>query len=292
MDTTIKNDSSPKSNVFFGEAFQRVLPEMQALSGEAVIPVTLDVNSAVTAAFGVMPGLSRHRDTIAKELPSFDLGRFDKLKDYTMALSYANTLHGAAIQPPDDFKAMYEEALELRETLRRDVETLIGRGLVATDALKAYTAVVGFKNVAADLQLLAVVLRGSWESIQGSCAIKSPEIEHAFDLAGRIFLAVGAREGQGARVAEAAEVRARAFTLFIRAYDDARRAVSFLHWHEGDADSVAPSLYSGRSTGRKKGEETEAVAAPAPATTPSAPPVAANEASGKARIAEVGPFAQ
>ncbi|MFS8069892.1 MAG: hypothetical protein ACMG6S_26300, partial [Byssovorax sp.] len=46
--------------------------------------------------------------------------------------------------------------------------------------------------------------------------------------------------------AEAADRKLRAFTLFTNAYDQVRRGVMYLRWDEGDADSLAPSLYKGR----------------------------------------------
>ena len=55
-------------------------------------------------------------------------------------------------------------------------------------------------------------------------------------------------------------MRARAYTLF---YDDARRAVIFLRWHEGDADSIAPSLHPGKSASKKKPADEPNVTPPA-----------------------------
>jgi hypothetical protein len=282
-----------KDEAFFRESYQRVLPEMQALAPEDVAVVSLDVISAVTTTLGILGELRRHRDAVAKDLPNFDLARFDKLEEYTMALSYASSLHSAAIQPPDDLKAVYETALGVRETLHRDVTTLIGRELIAEDALKQYNGSTGFRNVAADLQLLAIVLQNNWANIEGKCATQAAEFEHAFQLASRIFRVVGLRETHSARIAEAAEIRARAFTLFSHAYDDARRAMIFLRWHEGDADTIAPSLYAGRGSGRKK---TAAEIDDALTPTPTAPPVAAPEQSPSpkisASVAAVGPFMQ
>ena len=47
-------------------------------------------------------------------------------------------------------------------------------------------------------------------------------------------------------------VRARAFTLLVRKYDECRRAVVALRWHEGDADAYMPTLYPKR---RRRGAE-------------------------------------
>jgi hypothetical protein len=47
-------------------------------------------------------------------------------------------------------------------------------------------------------------------------------------------------------LAAASEARLRAFTRLIRVYEDARRAVAYLRAAQGDADTIAPSLYPGR----------------------------------------------
>jgi hypothetical protein len=59
----------------------------------------------------------------------------------------------------------------------------------------------------------------------------------------------------------------RAFTLFLRTYGDAQRAVEYLRSEQGDAESIAPSLYTGR--GRKKADPP--APSPAPTTTRPAP---------------------
>ena len=56
-------------------------------------------------------------------------------------------------------------------------------------------------------------------------------------------------------MADAGDIRQRLFTLFVNAYDQARRAVGYLRWNEGDADQIAPSLYAGRSNGRRKADQ-------------------------------------
>src|SRR5512132_3793744 len=56
--------------------------------------------------------------------------------------------------------------------------------------------------------------------------------------------------GTTVKPAEAAFRKARAFTLFVTADDQGRRAVTYLRWNEGDADSLAPSLYKGRGGSR------------------------------------------
>jgi hypothetical protein len=83
-------------------------------------------------------------------------------------------------------------------------------------------------------------------------AVQVAELDTAETLADRLLTAVGNREQGPAVVAESAAIRQRAFTLFLQAYDDARRAVAYLRWRREDAATIAPSLYAGRGTGRRK----------------------------------------
>jgi len=51
----------------------------------------------------------------------------------------------------------------------------------------------------------------------------------------------------------------------VNAYDHVRRIISFLRWNEDDVDQIAPSLYAGRTTGRRKGTDVRATIAAKPA---------------------------
>ncbi|WP_438004954.1 hypothetical protein [Sorangium sp. So ce321] len=61
----------------------------------------------------------------------------------------------------------------------------------------------------------------------------------------------------------------------MHAYDQTRRAVSYLRWNEGDAETIAPSLYKGRGGRAASSSDTAAEpeeAAPAAGATPAAAP--------------------
>jgi hypothetical protein len=148
---------------------------------------------------------------------------------------------------------------------------LAERNLIDGRQLARLNGVVGFKNVALDLHILACVLRNAGHEIQGKCAIEPAELERADQIAAAILRLVGIREQNPATIASALDLRNRAFTAFVKAYDQIRRAVIYWRWDQGDADHIAPSLYAGRGNGKKKRA--------APATTPAEPPAPALEAN-------------
>lgn len=75
-----------------------------------------------------------------------------------------------------------------------------------------------------------------------------------------------------ATVSEAADVRQRAFTLFVRTYDELRRAMSYLRWHEDDVDSIIPSLWSGKAQRKRDAADPGPEPTPAPSPSPSDEP--------------------
>ncbi|AUX22078.1 uncharacterized protein SOCEGT47_025790 [Sorangium cellulosum] len=122
---------------------------------------------------------------------------------------------------------------------------------------------------------------GSWAEIAGKTAATQEEVKRAGEIGPQIIAALGVREhGKGPGPTEAADKRARAFSLLVHAYDQTRRAVAYLRWDEGDADTIAPSLYKGRA-GRTTSSSSDTADTPpdeapgptAPASPGTAPPV-------------------
>ena len=69
------------------------------------------------------------------------------------------------------------------------------------------------------------------------------------------------------------ELRTRAFSLLVRAYSQAQRAITYLRWDHGDAQELAPSIYTGART-KRRAATAEPVDAPVADAHPAgAPPL-------------------
>jgi len=251
----------------------------------------------VAIALGALPRIRSYREALSK-LPDFDLARFDKLEAYTSAVNYAHRLYMIASQPPDDLKSLQEEAAQLREVLFKDASAVVARGLVPADALDDLKGTNGYKNTANDLQILVGALQENWAKVQGRCGTTAEELAYADKLVIHLLRTFGARENGPAGVAQATSARQRAFTLFVTAYDDARRALAYLRRQVGDADLVAPSIFSARYGKKKEDAPTEAAAAAereaepsgATASTPLAPTITNASVQAASASATNGPF--
>jgi hypothetical protein len=264
----------------FRDAYQHLLDEIRKVPDTEIVTINIDVPTAVTTALGVLPEIRTFRPQIATDIPSFDLARFDKLESYTLALGHAHTLYLAASNPPESISDLSDSGTKARELLLSDATALAARGFIDGEKLKTLKGPHGYRNLAFDLFTLASLLRDNWDRIAGKTAVQTEELDQAETLADRLLTAVGMKEQQPVVAAESSDIRQRAFSLFVNAYDDARRAVSYLRWHQGDVDEVAPSLYAGRGGNTKRKPEPQP---PAPAPDDSEPtqkPSPANTKSG------------
>ncbi|WP_441286620.1 hypothetical protein ACSRUE_30355 [Sorangium sp. KYC3313] len=256
-------------------AFDETLPEIEALSPDRLIAINLDIPRVVSQVLGVLPGLLALRSAIAERLPTHELASLDRLETYALAAWYAHLAWLSSGGAENALKPLLAEAAPLRENLLSDAEALARRGLLDGDTVAEIRAGQGYIDTANDLVALSALFTASWSEVAGRTAATEEEVKRAGEIGPQILAALGVREhGKGPGPTEAADRRARTFSLLVHAYDQARRAVTYLRWDEGDADAIAPSLYKGR-TGRAASSSDAAAApadeAPAGPTEPASP---------------------
>lgn len=254
-------------------AFTRVEAEMAALDGGRLAPINVDIPRAVVTALGARPALLSLRPRIVEELPRFPLASLDKLETYALAAWYAHLLSLPAAPTENAHKPLVEEATALRADLLIAAEALAHRKLVDPGHVAQIRSGKGHIDMASDLVALSTLFTNNWAAIEGKTVVTSDEIERAAILGPELLIALGVREQAPARSpSQIADQRKRAFTLLVRAYDDCRRAVSYLRWTEGDAAKLVPSLFAKRpKAGKSAVEAPEPDMAPAPAPEPSQP---------------------
>jgi hypothetical protein len=227
------------------EAYVRVLPEALNLDGSMLNPITIDVMSVVITTMGVAKKIAPLEEELKKLylFPSELLARFP---DRILALYSAQTRYAFAAVPVAELPELLERATSWRDILAAEAKSLVARAKLNGDLLKELTGVHGYKNVAQDLAGLARIFKSHWSQIEGCSGLKQTDIAEVDKIALRLTGAVAKREQSPEKTAEATDVRLRMFTLVMRDYDEIRRAVQYLRWHDEDAEELAPSLYSGR----------------------------------------------
>jgi len=250
---------TPESSRLYVDAYARCESEMLALDPRTFVTINLDVPSVVTVALNAIGKIRTFRPRIEDRLRDFDFERFDKLEDYTRALAQAHAMSIAAAAPTGTLVELNQEAIKIREALVADAVSLSRHGYIDPTRLDDLSGATGYKNVAFDLLAMVGLFHESWSEVAPHTPVKLADLRQAARIADGIIELLGAREAASAKAAHAAEMRVRAFTLFMNAYDDARSAVTYLRWREGDADSFAPSVYTVRKNARKR-DSADAVA--------------------------------
>ena len=277
-----QSTNSPDTQVAvlrFRDAYERTRAEIEALPEEQIVQINVVIPSAVTTALGALPEIRAMRPRLVEELPKFDLARFDKLEQYTLAAGHAHTMYLAASMPAEAVPELAEQCMGLCGTFRTDAEALVRRKLLDGVLLKSLKGTVGYRDIAFDLFTLVQIFRENWQKIEGKTALSLAELNQAEVLADRLTTAIGVREQAPLAVGSAAENRQRAFSLFMRTYSETRRAIDYLA--PDDVDQIAPTVHVVRGPSKKR-SETELQDPPPPApnggaqgTAPLAQPPAA-----------------
>lgn len=207
--------------------------------------ITLDVPTAASIALGAYERLKELRAEIVRQMPLFPIAMVDELPTYALAAWYAHLLSLPPGTNGTESKKLLDEAGPLRESLLVAAEALAHRGLLDAGRVAEIRAGQGNIDRANDLVALAALFGQSWAEVGTKTAVERAEVDRAAALGPTLLIALGVK-GLAERhttTPESRDLRIRAFTLLDRAYDECRRAVAFLRWHENDAEDFAPTLH-------------------------------------------------
>lgn len=245
-------------------AYEGCLPEMLALDKERLRRVNLDIPTIVTNVLGAMSEICSLKSECERHFKLMDFTLFDSLQARTLALGYAHSLFQAASVPTLPVQELSTRVVGLRTKLEVDVRAAAARDVIDPLRLNELKGNVGYKNQAFDLVLLAALARGAWAKLDGRTYITLEELDEAEVLADQLLTAVGERAQLPVVAESAADIRVRAFTLFMDGYEEILRYTSCLRYHDKDIEQWVPSLYAGRSGNRYAEPEAPAPAAPPP----------------------------
>lgn len=281
-DTTTNTTTNKLALTSFAEAHAKCRDLLSAVPDSALVPINVDVPSVVTMVCGAWPRIAALREEIAA-LPHIDLAEFDRVLDLALALGHTQSLYLALNGPAAVLPPLAAEAQKARDVLLDEVRLLGKRGVLDAGFTAAFQGGPSYKAVAFELLALVNCLRALPEAAAARARATAEELDAAEALARSMTQELGARDQAPVMAAAAAHERQQAFTLVAHAYDQARRAVSFLRWNEGDADELAPSLYAGRG-GRRAVDDVVAPLVPTPAVAPAVGPAVGPAATPKPRI--------
>lgn len=241
-------DTSP-TTVTLAAAFDTVEHEILAVPDDQLVRMCVNVPRATQVAFGAAERIDALLPML-EQLSFFDPAPARKLRTYAAAALHAHLVAKTTDSVQDDrLPRMLEEGRELRANLMIGAESLAHFGLVPAQRVAAIRAGTGNLDMATDLSALSTLLGEAWTEVKDKVPFTRAMVSRAGELGLELQIALGIRRIQRAALtrSEARMIRARAFTLFVRAYDACRRGVTFLRWGEGDIDWYVPTIYVKRS---------------------------------------------
>ena len=255
--------ASPTQAVGFRASFLRLQTRLLAGDGRDAVPITASIPNVVWQTTRLLPGILAMRARAATALPEHDLACFDQLEDCTGALYHS---HVATLSPPtpphQDVVALGAQVVATRDMLEGHVAYLVLNKLVDRKRLDPITKATGYKTSAGEVLVLVGIARECLPLVEGKILLTSEQLDAAELLAKQLTEAVAERDRLSAQTEEAQEMRQRAFTLFVKTYEQARRAITYLLWDDPEQlEAVCPSLYSGQR-GKRSGKGSQGDEAP------------------------------
>ena len=231
----------------------------------------VNVTRAVTIALGAYANLEAARDEIVGTLTNFRVSALDDLTSLAYAAWHADLLWRISTDVTLSCADLMPEVEELRDLLLEQARVQVRRKRIEQSLIDTVEPGTGIEDRANDLTALAHAFRARWSEFQGKVDITLAELDRADELAAKLLGRLAARAVPVRKEGELspAEVRARAWTLLVNAYEECRRGAAALWWYEeGGWEQYVPSLRLGQSRGPNRGAVEEGEPKPPTPPTP------------------------
>ncbi|UJR82999.1 hypothetical protein [Sandaracinus amylolyticus] len=149
-----------------------------------------------------------------------------------------------------DLAGMAADLGEEHTLVFTDAESLANRKLIERARVEAGRPVQGYRTLVTSTLVIVSLLREHWSAVRGKTPLTVDDLERVEKKAQTMLQRLNERE-QGSTRLPAAELRTRAISLLVRTYGEVRRMLTYVRWWDDDADSIAPSLWSGRRRGSR-----------------------------------------
>ncbi len=223
------------------QAYQRVLPRLNALSVKEILNPALPVADAVVLGFQLYLQIQKDLPRLKKLVSIGELSAeyLEQLETLVLALLYAELLwqNARALKIPKSEKADVSSAKYVRQELLSAADYVWRHDERTKKYLKQIREGSSLQDLADDLSALVILFRQAWDQIVGQSQITLEDLEIASQHAERVLHTVLLKEQQ-----EAHQQRNRAYTLFHLAYQSLSAAGRFLHHLEKQPALLYPAL--------------------------------------------------
>jgi hypothetical protein len=232
----------------------------RAVRSQEVAAANVNLTRAVTIALGALTNLVTSRDEILATVTNFRREALDDLRSLAYAVWHADLLYRVASDPSLSCADLMPEAENLRDLMLSQARVQVKRKRFPQAVIDTVEPGSGIEDRANDLVVLAEAFRARWDVLSSKVDLSTEELERADELAAQLLgrLAVRAVPSRKEGELGAGELRARAWTLLLGAYDECRRGAAAVWWYEsGGWEQYVPSLRQGQGRGGSRGTREE-----------------------------------
>lgn len=211
----------------------------------------LDVQVAVGIVNANFARIRLLREAVAEQFGEAAAARLDELPRLAEATRDAH-FAWVASRERVVLSVLHTALREEHALLWGDAQSLANRKVIAKKRLALARSTHGYEQTILSVHLLLVLFREALNAGVNT-PIRWEDLKRIEAKAQYFFVCVSVRALRKDKL-PAKETRKRMLTLLLREYDEVRRMLHFIRWHEDDADAIAPSLWikTGRSKRRKK----------------------------------------
>jgi len=243
---TVSNDAA--------KAYQKHLPEAQALPAEAIVPYRLDVNLAVANVRTAMTYFGTIESLMPTHLPNEDLAALQSTPDVAMAVKYAALQVEQEIPSESEVAKKVALGWSLRGVLLPVAKGLAAAGLLPVEQVAVIATGRGSRDMAEDNVQLAGLFQTHAAAIAGKHAVTTEQIEQAAEVGTFLVRHLRPKNASAEKAPEPSasmDARNRLATLLLRRYE---RLQAVAHYFAGaDWEDKVPALMS-RTVKRAKEE--------------------------------------
>ena len=233
------------------EALERLRPLLLAMPTERIAQVPrVDPRHAVAVVNGSLGRIATQRATVAAELGEARAAILDALPVAVRAALQAN-VEAAGDLAAEDARELHASLFRDHQLLWIDAQALVRRGLLPRDRVAAGRPAKGYRTVATSVLVLVMAFHDAWAEVAGNTAVRADDLARLESKARRALDHVD-RKDVGSLPRPERELRTRALVHLLDVYDQVRKQIQYVRYEKGDADTIAPSPYSGREKRRRR----------------------------------------
>lgn len=264
---------------------ERLHEALAAIDSDKLHPGNFDAAAGASLVLGHMDALMSLRPAFQATFRAFNFAHLDNLRDYATVVKYLANAEDTE-RPRVDLAAVraLEEGRAFRTKLAAIASMFANLGVFdATDVRNIERKTRGYEGTSDAILSYCVLFVAHRSEVEGNMPLSMDTIESGRAKAVELA-AIGSSPGS-AEAEKAADLRRRAVTLFMNAYQEVKWAVEYVRRVERDANQFAPALSNRRASSRggdeeqqgedlpedKKAEQEKASGSVTPAPAPVAP---------------------